>query len=147
MDKYDRLQMAKKAARLNNEDLGKFLGITSSGVAVAFSRKNLSDLKINILIEKMRLNPNWLETGEGDMFLTNMVFDPPGAYGKPQGDLFPELEAYKKSSVDTLAAALEHATKTLELQANTIRTTSELLNKQSEIQERYIKLLEELRGK
>ena len=69
-----RIKELRKAMKKSQEDFGKILGLSKSGVSeIESGRRNVTEqhiimLKNSIDIDKP-INEHWLRTGEGEMFL------------------------------------------------------------------------------
>lgn len=69
----ERLRCLRKKLKLNQAEMGKILGITTSGVSdIESGRRNVTEKHIKLLcIEPINgkcINEEWLRSGEGDMF-------------------------------------------------------------------------------
>ena len=64
-----RIQAARKAKGLTLKQLGDIIGISESAVSnIERGRNKPSGSTLILLCEKLGVNREWLETGEGDMF-------------------------------------------------------------------------------
>ena len=64
-----RIQAARKAKGLTLKQLGDIIGISESAVSnIERGRNKPSGSTLILLCEKLGINREWLETGEGDMF-------------------------------------------------------------------------------
>jgi|GEM_PF-1719687 transcriptional regulator with XRE-family HTH domain len=77
---YTRFKTIMSALELKNKELAKELGITPAAVSdITNGRvKKISGSILIILKLKFKVNPDWLLTGEGEMFLTS----PPGSHSQ-----------------------------------------------------------------
>lgn len=65
----ERIKQLRSALGMNQEDFGKLLGITKSGVSdIESGRRNVTEQHI-IMLKNNNVSEEWLRTGEGDMFL------------------------------------------------------------------------------
>lgn len=65
----NRLKLIRKELNLTQESLAQKLGIGKSALSmIETGRAALSERNKNILVQELNLNPDWLETGEGEMF-------------------------------------------------------------------------------
>lgn len=66
----DRFKEVRKKMNLNLKQVGDALGISESSVSnIERGRNNPSGSTLTLFCEKFGVNRQWLETGEGDMFL------------------------------------------------------------------------------
>ena len=66
----ERLSMVRKALGLNQRDLARELGISQSTYSLFENGQRVFQSRyIEILKLKFSVNPEWLESGNGDMFL------------------------------------------------------------------------------
>ena len=66
----DRLKLLRKTIGLTQEQLAQRLGIGKAALSMIETGKAaLSSRNKNILVQELNVNPDWLETGEGPMFL------------------------------------------------------------------------------
>lgn len=64
-----RIQAARKAKGLTLKQLGDIIGISESAVSnIERGRNKPSGSTLILLCEKLGINREWLETGEGEMF-------------------------------------------------------------------------------
>ena len=67
-----RLKELRKALKRSQEDFGKILGLSKSGVSdIESGRRNVTEQHIIMLknCKDFNINETWLRTGEGEMFL------------------------------------------------------------------------------
>ena len=65
----ERIKELRKAMGKSQEEFGKILGITKSGVSeIESGRRNVTEQHIIILKNSESVNEEWLRTGEGEMF-------------------------------------------------------------------------------
>ena len=65
-----RLRSIRKELSLTQENLARVLGVGKSALSMIETGKaSLSERNKNILVQELNVNPDWLETGEGPMFL------------------------------------------------------------------------------
>ena len=64
-----RIQAARKAKGLTLKQLGDIIGISESAVSnIERGRNKASGSTLILICEKLGINREWLETGEGEMF-------------------------------------------------------------------------------
>lgn len=64
-----RLKLIRKALKMTQEQLAQRLGIGKAAWSMIETGKcGLSARNKNILVQELNLNPEWIETGEGEMF-------------------------------------------------------------------------------
>lgn len=64
----DRIKELRKAMGKSQEEFGKILGITKSGVSdIESGRRNVTEQHI-IMLKMENVNEDWLRTGKGEMF-------------------------------------------------------------------------------
>ena len=69
MTTNERLRVARKKLGLTLESMGAELGISASAVSyIETGKGGLSERNIKILQETFGISPEWLKTGEGEMF-------------------------------------------------------------------------------
>lgn len=67
----NRVKDLRKSLNLTQAEFGNEIGITKSAISrIENDVAPLSDRNIQLLVEKFDVNPLWLKTGEGDMFLS-----------------------------------------------------------------------------
>ena len=67
-----RIKELRKALNKSQEDFGKILGLSKSGISeIEAGRRNVTEQHIIMLknCSDFNVNENWIRTGEGDMFL------------------------------------------------------------------------------
>lgn len=67
-----RLKELRKALKKSQEDFGKILGLSKSGISeIEAGRRNVTEQHIIMLknCSDFNVNENWLRTGKGEMFL------------------------------------------------------------------------------
>lgn len=63
------LRQIRKELNLTQEELGRKFGVTKNALSMIETGKQaLSERNKNILIQELNVNPDWLETGRGEMF-------------------------------------------------------------------------------
>lgn len=68
----DRLRLIRKTCKKSQEDFGKVIGITKSGVSdIENGRRNVTEQHIIMLRNwsEYNVNEDWLRTGSGKMFM------------------------------------------------------------------------------
>ncbi len=64
-----RVKMIRKYLKMTQEQLAQRLGIGKAALSmIETGRAALSNRNRNILVQELNVNPEWLETGEGEMF-------------------------------------------------------------------------------
>ncbi len=64
-----RVKLIRKALGITQEQLAQRLGIGKTALSMIETGKTrLSTRNRNILVQELNVNPNWLETGKGEMF-------------------------------------------------------------------------------
>lgn len=65
----ERMKELRKAMGKSQEEFGKILGITKSGVSdIESGRRNVTEQHI-IMLRNENVNEDWLRTGNGEMFI------------------------------------------------------------------------------
>ena len=65
----ERLRLIRKELGLTQEALAQKLGIGKSTLSmIETGRASLSERNKNIIVQELNVNPEWLETGQGQMF-------------------------------------------------------------------------------
>lgn len=67
-----RIKELRKAMKKSQEDFGKILGLSKSGVSeIESGRRNVTEQHIIMLrnCKDFHVNENWIRTGEGEMFI------------------------------------------------------------------------------
>lgn len=66
----ERIIALRKTLKLSQEEFGKKIGISKSGVSsIENNQRNVTDKHIKLLTLECNVNENWLRTGEGEMFI------------------------------------------------------------------------------
>lgn len=69
-DINDRFKYLRTHLNKSQEEFGKIIGISKSGVSdIENKRRNVTEQHIKFLIIETNVNENWLRTGRGDMFI------------------------------------------------------------------------------
>lgn len=99
-----RFKELRKALNKSQEDFGKILGLSKSGVSdIESGRRNVTEQHIIMLknYKEKPINENWLRTGEGEMFLP---MDREAEIAKLTVNLFmEESDSFKNRFVSLLA--------------------------------------------
>ena len=65
----ERVKLIRKTLRMTQEQLAQHLGIGKAALSMIETGKaGLSNRNRNILIQELNVNPDWLDTGTGEMF-------------------------------------------------------------------------------
>lgn len=65
-----RVKTLRKTLKLQQADFGERIGLGGGAIGKMERGGTVTDQNIKLICEKFRVNRNWLETGEGEMFLT-----------------------------------------------------------------------------
>lgn len=69
MSPESRIKLIRKALSMTQEQLAQRLGVGKAALSMIETGKSgLSSRNRNILIQDLNVNPDWLDTGEGEMF-------------------------------------------------------------------------------
>jgi transcriptional regulator with XRE-family HTH domain len=72
----ERIKLLRNAMGLSQEEFGKLIGISKSGISsIESGQRNVTDKHVKLLIMECNLNEDWLRTGEGSMFTELMPED------------------------------------------------------------------------
>lgn len=64
-----RIRLIRKELNMKQDELSKILGVGKSALSMIETGKAaLSERNKNILIQELNVNPDWIDTGAGDMF-------------------------------------------------------------------------------
>ncbi len=70
MTTCDRVKSIRKELKLSQEAFGEKLGVKRDVIAnIELGRAPIKELMINLICKTFKVNPLWLEEGEGEMFL------------------------------------------------------------------------------
>lgn len=65
----ERIKMVRKAQGLNQSDFAKEIAISTTSVCqLETGRYNISRSTKHLLCQRFHINPEWLDTGEGEMY-------------------------------------------------------------------------------
>lgn len=65
----ERVKILRKSLNLSQEAFGKKLGVTGAGISkIESGDRNLTAQMLLLIRQQFGVNPNWLESGEGEMF-------------------------------------------------------------------------------
>ena len=65
----DRVKLIRKALGLTQEQLAQRLGVGKTALSMIETGKaRLSSRNRNLLVQELNVNPDWLESGKGEMF-------------------------------------------------------------------------------
>lgn len=77
----DRIKAVRKDKKLSQAKFAEVLGISTQNVINwENGRNNPSDSAIKLICKEFNVNPLWLETGEGEMFMEMSAEDEMAAY-------------------------------------------------------------------
>src|SRR5689334_225147 len=80
-----RFKLIRDSLRLSQVELAELAKIKQSQVSAIESGKRNITPEIKLKLEdNLNINRHWLETGEGEMFKTNVVAEPNVHYGKSE---------------------------------------------------------------
>ena len=65
----DRIRMIRKLKNLNQTEFGEMIKLSQRAVATMENGGNVTERNFNLICEKFNVNPEWLRTGEGEMFI------------------------------------------------------------------------------
>lgn len=69
VNKGERVKLIRKDLEMTGEELAAVLGIGKSALSmIETGKSSLSERNKNILVQELNVNPDWLETGRGEMF-------------------------------------------------------------------------------
>lgn len=95
----NKVLLVRKQLNLSQDAFGEKLGLTKSGVSkIERGERGLTDTMFKLVCSTYNVNPNWLRTGEGEMF--NVNEEDELAY--LIGGLFAEDSPFKKRFVKTM---------------------------------------------
>lgn len=70
----ERIKKIRKDAGLNQTEFGSIIGASRDAVATYESGRVIPDAsKLMLICEKFNVNPDWLETGEGDPYKAGLI--------------------------------------------------------------------------
>lgn len=100
MTANERMRILRKALNVNMSEFGASIGLSHSGVSnIESGQRNVTDKHIKLIcIAYPQVNPDWLRTGEGDMFL------PDGGHGDELDELCRQFGLMGDFAASTLRA-------------------------------------------
>jgi transcriptional regulator with XRE-family HTH domain len=103
-----RLLELRKKLNLSQLDFGKKISVSRSQVAfLEKSQRTLNDRHIRLISSTFSVNPTWLRTGEGNMFITQEDVETRQKDEKEIIDLYnqlmPEVRAFARTILKNLA--------------------------------------------
>jgi transcriptional regulator with XRE-family HTH domain len=103
-----RLLELRKKLNLSQVDFGKKISVSRSHVAfLEKSQRTLNDRHIRLISSTFSVNPAWLRTGEGEMFVTQDDVDAREKDEKEiidfYNELMPEVQAFARTILKNLA--------------------------------------------
>lgn len=67
----NRIKQIRKSLNIDQQTFGNLIGLAPTTISsIETGYRQLSDRNINIICDTFNVNPNWLRTGEGKMFLS-----------------------------------------------------------------------------
>lgn len=102
MTENERLRLLRKELGLTMEKFGERLGVKKSAISdIENGRNRISDHMFKSICREYNVNPDWLRTGEGDMFITLTRYENIAAF---MGELMQEEEdSFKVRLIGILA--------------------------------------------
>lgn len=102
MTENDRLRTLRKELGLTLEKFGEKIGVKKASIsAIELGRRDLTDHMFKSICREYNVNPDWLRTGEGDMFVTLTRYENIAAF---MGELMQEEEdSFKVRLIGILA--------------------------------------------
>ena len=98
----ERIKMVRKQQKLSQADFAKEIAVSATTVCqLEVGKYNISRTTKHILCSRFHINPEWLDTGEGEMFSTVDLAE----------DIIPDLVEILNEN-KSLLRAVRHATKT-----------------------------------
>lgn len=97
-----RLLQARKSRGLKQESLAELAGTNQAAISALESRDSKTSEHLFALAESLRINPKWLQTGEGDSGLQNDTWKPMPDLPQDEQDL---LRDYRRAHPDWRATA------------------------------------------
>jgi len=95
-----RLKEVRKALGFNQTDFAKYLGITQTAYSmIENGNRPLADKYVKVISSTFNINEIWLQTGEGDMFLSS-------PYEKEFTEIFSQLTPVTQQYLLTMAKEL-----------------------------------------
>lgn len=115
----ERIKELRISLKMNQEEFGKLLGITKSGVSeIESGRRKVTEQHI-IMLQNHKVNENWLRTGQGDMFMEQTEDEQIEEF---IGNLLKDEDAsFKRRLISGLAALDETGWEVLENFLNSIQ--------------------------
>lgn len=69
---FNRIKQVREVLNLSQREFGENLGVSRDVISnIEYNRVQPKDLFINHMCDFYKINPEWLETGTGEMFLNN----------------------------------------------------------------------------
>ena len=97
----ERVKLIRKALGMTQEQLAQRLGVGKTALSMIETRKaRLSARNRNILVQELNVNPEWLETGRGEMFNADPAFS--ASYGRG-GEMAMPLQSVPLYSIEATA--------------------------------------------
>lgn len=90
MTENERVKILRKELNLTQDDFGSRIGVTKASISnIEKGQRNLTDHMFKSICREFNVNPDWLRTGEGDIFVTMSRYENIAAF---MGELMQEEE-------------------------------------------------------
>lgn len=70
---FERINFLLNSLKINQKELSELLGLASSYFTLIKNGSPLSAKTKALIVEKLNVNPTWLETGEGEIFIGGII--------------------------------------------------------------------------
>jgi transcriptional regulator with XRE-family HTH domain len=106
MEIYERISLIRKSLKLSRREFGEKLGVSESVIVnIEMNRLSRPEQKkplYNLICSKYKVDPYWLETGKGDMFLPQTKDDAIASF--MASVMADEEESFRRRFVEMLAS-------------------------------------------
>lgn len=101
---FNRIKLVRQAMKLSQREFGEKLGVSRDVISnLEYNRVQPKPLLLRHICSLYGVNPVWMETGEGEMFLANPEHNEKlGEALKLFQALCPELQEYALEQIQTL---------------------------------------------